>query len=103
MTLLGDAAHPMTPNLGQGACQAIEDAVVLAGCLARGPDVGAALQAYAARRIPRTREVVAQSRRIGRIGQLEHPLAVRLRDALIARVPGRVQLRHVERVVGYEA
>ena len=53
--------------------------------------------------MPRTREVVAQSRRIGRIGQLEHPLAVRLRDALIARVPGRVQLRHVERVVGYEA
>jgi 2-polyprenyl-6-methoxyphenol hydroxylase-like FAD-dependent oxidoreductase len=35
VTLLGDAAHPLTPNLGQGACQALEDALVLAGCLAR--------------------------------------------------------------------
>ena len=35
VTLLGDAAHPMTPNLGQGGCQAIEDALVLARCLAR--------------------------------------------------------------------
>ena len=41
VTLLGDAAHPMTPNLGQGACQAIEDAVVLARCLAERCDAGA--------------------------------------------------------------
>ena len=39
VTLLGDAAHAMTPNLGQGACQAIEDGVVLAGCLAKFEDI----------------------------------------------------------------
>ena len=41
--LLGDAAHPMTPNLGQGACQAIEDAVVLAACLAKSQHIESAL------------------------------------------------------------
>lgn len=102
VTLLGDAAHPMTPNLGQGACQAIEDAVVLARYLAQEPDVVAALRGYEARRIKRTRAIVAESRRFGRIAQLENPLAVRMRDALISRVPDRVQLKHLERVVGYE-
>jgi 2-polyprenyl-6-methoxyphenol hydroxylase-like FAD-dependent oxidoreductase len=43
-TLLGDAAHPMTPNLGQGACQAIEDAVVLASCLDEGDATAEALR-----------------------------------------------------------
>ncbi|MGA8117450.1 MAG: FAD-dependent monooxygenase, partial [Actinocatenispora sp.] len=43
VALLGDAAHASSPDLGQGACQAIEDAVVLAACLDRQPDVPAAL------------------------------------------------------------
>ncbi|MFN7134795.1 MAG: FAD-dependent monooxygenase, partial [Myxococcales bacterium] len=46
VTLLGDAAHPMTPNMGQGACQAIEDAVVLARCLAAASSAAGALQLY---------------------------------------------------------
>jgi salicylate hydroxylase len=65
VTLLGDAAHPMLPYLAQGACQAIEDAGVLARCLARadGGAVAEALACYEAARRPRTTQVQAQARR----------------------------------------
>lgn len=55
VTLLGDAAHPMQPFLAQGACQAMEDAVALAGCVARHGRSGAAaaLAEYEQRRRPR--------------------------------------------------
>lgn len=62
VTPLGDAAHPMTPDMGQGACQAIEDAVVLGDCLTPRSEVAEALRAYESRRIPRTRRVVRESR-----------------------------------------
>lgn len=62
MTLLGDAAHPMSPAVGQGASPALEDAVVLAECLRREADVVAALAAYSEVRAPRAAAVVARSR-----------------------------------------
>ncbi len=83
VTLLGDAAHPPTPNLGQGACQALEDALVLAGCLVvdqREPV--AALRAYEARRMKRSAAIIEQSYVFGKIGQWEHPLLCLLRDGL---------------------
>ena len=58
VTLLGDAAHPMLPFLGQGAAQAFEDAAVLADCLAGDPgDPAHALRRYEARRLARASEV----------------------------------------------
>jgi 2-polyprenyl-6-methoxyphenol hydroxylase-like FAD-dependent oxidoreductase len=54
VTLLGDAAHPTTPNLGQGACQALDDAIVLAHCLSGTRPIEAALRKYAGLRLPRT-------------------------------------------------
>ena len=102
VTLLGDAAHPMTPNLGQGACQALEDAVVLARSLQEQLDPVAALRAYEAQRTPRTSMVVRYSRRAGMVGQWESPVAVFLRNALISRVSPRLQERELERVVGYK-
>jgi 2-polyprenyl-6-methoxyphenol hydroxylase-like FAD-dependent oxidoreductase len=83
VTLLGDAAHPMTPDMGQGACQAIEDAVILADCLAGPEDIAPSLRAYEARRIPRTSRVVRESRRAGTIAQWSNPLACTLRAALL--------------------
>jgi 2-polyprenyl-6-methoxyphenol hydroxylase-like FAD-dependent oxidoreductase len=100
-TLLGDAAHPMTPDLGQGACQAIEDAAALAGCLAeRRNNVEAALELYEARRARRTAAIVQGSRRMARIAQLQNPLACRLRDNALKVLPDRVQMRQLEEMVG---
>ena len=102
VTLLGDAAHPMTPNLGQGACQALEDAVALAQAVAEGPDILSALRSYEARRIPRVNRLVKQSRRVGRIGQLENPLAIGVRDALLRTMSPRVQANQLARVIEYQ-
>ena len=60
-TLLGDAAHAATPNLGQGACQALEDAVVLAHCLGSVRPIDAALRDYERLRIARTTTIVRDS------------------------------------------
>jgi 2-polyprenyl-6-methoxyphenol hydroxylase-like FAD-dependent oxidoreductase len=103
VTLLGDAAHPMTPNLGQGACQAIEDAVVLARCLGGGREVSSSLRLYEERRVRRTSTVVRRSRLVGRITQLENPLLRSLRDALAKRTSARAQLRQYEQIARYEA
>lgn len=104
VTLLGDAAHPMTPNLGQGACMAIEDAEVLARRLAgAGDDVPAALRAYEAERYQRVAPVVRQSRSYGALGQWEGRAAVRARNLLLRRVPERLERRVLERLFGYEA
>ena len=76
ITLLGDAAHPMLPFLGQGAAMAMEDSYILAGELARSPDhVAAALEAYEAERVPRTEQVQLAVRRQGRIFHLTSPMA----------------------------
>lgn len=103
VTLLGDAAHPMAPNLGQGACQAIEDAVVLAECVRRGnEDVPAALRLYEERRKARTAGVVRRSRLLGMAGQLENPLLCTLRNAAARAMPLRLQLRQLDPILGYE-
>lgn len=87
ITLLGDAAHPMTPNLGQGGCQAIEDAVVLDLCLSAAPDCASAFLHYESRRRPRADRVVREARRLGRLGQIESPAARALRDLAVRATP----------------
>lgn len=66
MSLLGDAPHATTHNLGQGACQAIEDGFALATCLTNYPSIEQALRAYQSLRKSRTDRVVQLSRQIGR-------------------------------------
>ena len=80
ITLLGDAAHPMLPFLSQGAAMAIEDAYVLAACLATEDDPVAALEHYEAERLPRTSRVQLESRERGRTYHLASPLAQLRRD-----------------------
>jgi 2-polyprenyl-6-methoxyphenol hydroxylase-like FAD-dependent oxidoreductase len=103
VTLLGDAAHTMTPNLGQGACQAIEDAWVLGQCCRQPRAIPASLRAYEARRIWRTLLVAQQSHLTGRFAQVEHPLACRMRDALTRRTPELLLAKQLEWIVGHEA
>ena len=83
VVLLGDAAHAMTPNLGRGACSAIEDAGALARHLGRTGDLPAALTAYDAERRPATTKLVKRSRSVGRVGQTENPLLCTIRDAAL--------------------
>ena len=93
VALIGDAAHPMTPNAGQGACQALVDAVVLGDCLASVPDVVAAMRAYQERRLARANSVVRISRQATRASQLENPLLCSLRDISGALLPRALMLR----------
>ena len=98
MTLLGDAAHPMKPNIGKGAAQALEDAVVLGSCIGSNRDPEDALREYERRRVKRANAVVRASRRTGRAAEVRSPLAARLRDVVMKVLPDRLtvaQLRGI--------
>ena len=77
VALLGDAAHAMTPDLGQGACQAMIDAVELTDALTSATDVATALQRYDRRRRPATQRMAAMSLRVSKLGQMTRFLPVR--------------------------
>ncbi|MBX3016328.1 MAG: FAD-dependent monooxygenase [Bdellovibrionaceae bacterium] len=97
IVLIGDAAHAMTPNLGQGAAMGIEDAAFLARTLAMGHTDFA--QALREERGPRVRWVANQSRRIGRAGQLRHPFVRWSRDRLLRLTPASVMEGNLRRML----
>jgi 2-polyprenyl-6-methoxyphenol hydroxylase-like FAD-dependent oxidoreductase len=101
VTLLGDAAHPMMPNMGQGACSAIEDAAVLAQALGETEDVERALREYEARRVDRTAWLQRTSWLFGVMGQWENPLAVWLRNRSVKLMPMQSMLNQWERIYGW--
>jgi 2-polyprenyl-6-methoxyphenol hydroxylase-like FAD-dependent oxidoreductase len=103
MTLLGDAAHPPTPNQGQGACQAIEDAVMLARCLREGDDVVSALRTYEAQRRRRTASIIWQSRRAGEVLQWRNPIAYTLREVLLRATTDTLVAAQFRALLAYEA
>jgi 2-polyprenyl-6-methoxyphenol hydroxylase-like FAD-dependent oxidoreductase len=89
VTLLGDAAHPMTWDQGQGACQGIEGALLLAKRLAEGgDDPVATLRSWEADRISRTAKVVLGSRRMGKLCQTENPIVRRVRNRAVKMLTG---------------
>ncbi len=102
VVLVGDAAHATTPGVGQGAAQAIEDAVVLADRLAGSDDVTAALAEYEGIRRPRADAVLKMSRRADKAAQLANPLGWRLRNAVVRRLPERAQRRQLEPLVRHD-
>lgn len=87
VALLGDAAHPMTPDLGLGACLAIMDAAVIAEELAKGADVAHALKRYNKRRRAKTATVVAVARAMTIGTRSENPTSVRVRSRLASFGP----------------
>jgi 2-polyprenyl-6-methoxyphenol hydroxylase-like FAD-dependent oxidoreductase len=113
LTLLGDAIHPLTPNLGQGGCLAIEDAVVLARCLQkyasnaqnekRAGAIQSALRRFEALRFSRTATVARFSRLYGVVGQWENPTTVAMRGWLLSAVPAGLVQRLLRWTFDYDA
>jgi len=103
MTLLGDAIHPTTPNLGQGGCLAMEDAFVLARCFEKYGAVEEALRSYERRRYKRTAAITRYSRYYGAAGQWENVWARGLRKTALTLVPETVARRLMQVVFDYDA
>lgn len=101
VVLVGDAAHPSMPNMGQGTSQAFEDAAVLADSLAYGTDIGLALRDYETRRRRRARAAWSQARMLARLGGWRSGPAVWLREHMMAAVPQRAQLSQLERLFAF--
>lgn len=101
--LLGDAAHALTPNIGQGAGMAMEDAAVLAEELASGAEIEHALGNYARRRKPRVETVMRVSREVGEDGQRTSALGCWLRNRRLERAGRDVEgsLAELERLLAF--
>jgi 2-polyprenyl-6-methoxyphenol hydroxylase-like FAD-dependent oxidoreductase len=102
VTLLGDAAHPCTPNLGQGGCMALEDALVLAKCVKSEMSLGEALRRYELRRINRTRHIQQRSLLMGYIGQWQNPIFVTGRHIVTRMLPARIFEHNLRKVYSYQ-
>jgi len=85
--LIGDAAHATTPNMGQGACQALEDVAVLSDEISRAAAVEDAFKNFEKRRLKRTKYITETSWRIGRAAQYTHPLMIGVRNSLLRIMP----------------
>lgn len=96
--LLGDSAHATTPNLGQGAAQALEDVAALAPLLGAQPPAEAFL-VLERRRKRRAERIVKQSRAIGRIAQASNPVAARLRDLAARGTPELLAYQQMARTL----
>jgi 2-polyprenyl-6-methoxyphenol hydroxylase-like FAD-dependent oxidoreductase len=99
IALLGDAAHPMLPFLGQGACQALEDAQALGEALRTSPDVPAALRTYEERRRQRAARLTTLSRRMGKLAHLRGAPLRALRDRAMAAAPESLRMRQLDLIV----
>ena len=98
VVVIGDAAHAMTPNLGQGSAQAIEDAMVLAEELSTTVSVAQALGRFERIRMPRVKWVANTAWRLGRLAYVQNPPARTLRDFALRWTPERVNRKQLDRL-----
>lgn len=101
VVLLGDAAHAATPNLGQGAGMALEDAVALGDCLEEEDSIASALAAYVRRRRSRTRQIAVASRWLGRVSQPDSLWQASIRDQLLRASPAALGAWVLGRLFSY--
>ncbi|HEV3288285.1 MAG TPA: FAD-dependent monooxygenase, partial [Streptosporangiaceae bacterium] len=99
VALVGDAIHPMTPDLAQGACQAIFDATTLATCLAASRDTRAALREYQQRRWRNAATTTLIARNTGAMGQWKGRITCAARDTVMRVTPLSLQLRQFDVVL----
>lgn len=102
VTLLGDAAHPTTPNMGQGACMAIESAYVLSRCLKEQPSPQSALRRYEVQRHPRTAWITNTSWQIGTVAQWQNPILCALRNFVFRMIPAKLTQLGLRRAADYD-
>lgn len=102
MVLLGDAAHPTTPNLGQGACMAIEGAYLLSKCLKNYNSHTDAFKRYEELHFPRAKDIVSQSLKMGKIGQLENSLAIAIRTTIMKLTPDKMAMKLLDKYFGHD-
>ena len=96
VSLLGDAAHPFTPDLGLGGALAIEDAEQLHKSLQDHDHMVAALRAYESMRLEKAKAVVVKSRLTGNMAQWSNPVMTKARNTLIARCPEFIWSRKIK-------
>jgi 2-polyprenyl-6-methoxyphenol hydroxylase-like FAD-dependent oxidoreductase len=97
-TLIGDAAHPMLPQTGQGAAQAIVDAVTLGMMLTPNVDIASTLRAFEAERRPRTAALVRQGRRTARFMRIRNPGLCYVRETILRLLPVKPLMKAYLRV-----
>ena len=103
IVLVGDAAHPMRPHLGQGGCQGLEDAAILAGFVDQSSDLATAFARFAAFRKPRVTALARESAMIGRIVNLRPAFLSALASRATVLVPEAVLTRHLATVASRSA
>lgn len=98
--LIGDAAHATTPNMGQGACQGIEDSVFLMKCIARNPEnFAAAFKEFEKIRLSRTHGIINRSRAIGAMAQSDNGLLIGVRNFMMRNLPPKLASKQIEKVL----
>lgn len=102
VALVGDAAHAMTPDLGQGACQALEDAVVLTARVSEAADLRVALAEYDTERRARTQMLVQASARVARLANTANRAAAWIRDLIAGALPAAVFMRATDEAFGWQ-
>ncbi len=99
IALLGDAAHATTPNLGQGGCQAVEDAFVIAMCLKEIPSVEKAFEKYQNIRYEKAVHVVNLSWQFGKMTNIGNPLLQYLRNGLMRMMPESTAIKQLDKIL----
>ena len=102
MTLLGDAAHPMVPFMGQGGCQALEDSIALGASLKEAPNIASGLRKYENFRKARTANFVNQSRKAMSSSMTKLPIACVARDFVLSRIPAKLLLKNLHTLNSYD-
>jgi len=100
-TLIGDAAHPTTPNLGQGGCLAIEGAFILAKSIQKYGLTKKAFSRYEELQFPRSKMINKESLMLGRMGQLSNPVLTGLRNFGYKIMPSGIAMKMVDKFFSY--
>jgi 2-polyprenyl-6-methoxyphenol hydroxylase-like FAD-dependent oxidoreductase len=101
VTLLGDAAHPTTPNLGQGGCMAIEGAYILSKSIQKYGLTKQAFDRYEELQYPRAENIVNESLNLGKMGQLTNPFLTALRNFAFKVMPSSVAMKMIDKYFSY--